>query len=185
MPASTACSQIWEATGTDRDRAVAYSYGPIMLWLAAASGFVVPTPAECDDPIAGTWVGIEKRPRGWLHYTVQIQRTASTGLEGRILGHVWHDHARTPPPCVGRHEEYVAHQPATGTFVDGAVTFHALDVTRIESRCGSGHRYLPDGLNGTLSGPSQMDVISDDGGAPPSRVVLTRTECAPHDRPGT
>ncbi|MEN0067263.1 MAG: hypothetical protein AAGA48_34345 [Myxococcota bacterium] len=149
-----------------------------MMLLAAITGLSVPKPAECPDPIQGTWVGIERRPSGWLHYTVQVHSPAEGILQGTILGHFWGTPDRTPPRCTDyAHDQFIAHQSATGTFLDGKLDFEALAVDRIERRCGRVRPYLADHLTGHLRAPSVIDVVSDDGGAPPSHVVLTRIAC--------
>jgi hypothetical protein len=101
----------------------------------------LPPPAECDDPIEGTWRGLSWYPNHlqWYEFTLEIQRVpgSADGLTGSILAHYWDgpkDNPEPPSPCYG--ERLKIRMPAEGHYKDGAIRFGGTRVELEQEVCG-------------------------------------------------
>jgi hypothetical protein len=116
----------------------------------------LPPPAECDDPIEGTWRGLSWYPNHhqWYEFTLEIKRVegSTTALTGSIVAHYWdgpEDNWEPPSPCYG--ERLKIHMPAEGSYDAGKVVFGGTKVELQDEICGHfDGNYLVDIFKGDL-----------------------------------
>jgi hypothetical protein len=101
----------------------------------------LPPPAECSDPIVGTWRGLSWYPNHlqWYEFTLEVKRVPGDDekLTGTIFVHYWDgpiDNHEPPSPCRGQRVKI--HQPAEGFYRDGQVQFGGTSVINDEVICG-------------------------------------------------
>jgi hypothetical protein len=172
--------------------ALAASALAVVLLPRGASGTVeeqrarLPPPAECTDPVEGTWLGLAWIPhRGlWQENTLTIRR-ASPGkddLTGDIHVHYWFGKAmdQHPPPCLDHHAEAIVDQPGATGKLDGlALSFGATTYKLTQNVCGSWGGYNPDRFSGTIDrGINEFQSVNNDNGAAVNEpVVFRRIKC--------
>jgi hypothetical protein len=147
----------------------------------------LPPPADCEDPVEGTWLGIEWLPyRGqWYENTLNIRRASkdSTDLVGDMYVHYWYGTAADshPPPCrPGGMEESVKQPGATGKLEGNNVSFGATTYTHDKTGCGTwSGRYWPDHFSGTIDTTiEEFQSVNNDGHAAVNDpVVFRRIKC--------
>ena len=152
----------------------------------------LPPPArDCDDPIAGVWMGHQLLNGYWYRFTLDIERTSpgAETLTGNIESHYWNDleSRYEPPACdgVNVHNQVIVDMPAEGVFRDNAVAFTGTSWSLREEVCGrfSG-AYYPDGFSGQLIHEgTEFHSENDDGHNPITTVVFRRIRCRDVDRP--
>ena len=116
----------------------------------------LPPPAECTDPVEGTWRGLSWYPNHhqWYEFTLEIRRVPGddTKLTGEILAHYWDgpiDRHEPPSPCYGQH--VTVKQPAEGFYAGGRVQFGGTKVIYDKVICGAhSGAYLVDVFKGTI-----------------------------------
>jgi hypothetical protein len=157
----------------------------------------LPPPAECADPVEGTWAGLvyTAPQRTWYEYTLVIRRTAPAtagnlagALEGEMLSHYWtgNPSADKPPTgCTPGQREVTVKMPGTGT-VDAAanVSFGSTSYAIDHVTCGIPAPYLPDHFSGTIDSTiHEFQSVNNDGGSAVNEpAVFRRIRC--RDAPG-
>lgn len=155
----------------------------------------LPPPAECDDPIAGTWRGLTWYPhhREWFEFTLEIQRVPGKDgeLSGSILADFWDGvpEVSEPGACTGPGNRVLVRQPAVGTFDGKQVTFRGTSWKVERVVCGewSGD-YAVERFRGTLEPERQeFQSVNDwrEGDGDEEPTVFRRIRCpdAPSDGP--
>jgi hypothetical protein len=148
----------------------------------------LPPPAECDDPITGTWRGLTWYPnhREWFEFTLEIQRApdGAGALTGSILAHFWDGvpEVSEPGACTGPGNRVVVRQPAIGTFDGKRVTFRGTSWEVERAVCGkwSGD-YAVEQFLGTLEPERQeFQSVNDwsEGDDDEEPTVFRRIRCA-------
>ncbi|MEL6177883.1 MAG: hypothetical protein AAFS10_02975 [Myxococcota bacterium] len=152
----------------------------------------LPPPArDCDDPIAGVWMGHQLLNGYWYRFTLDIERPTlgAEALTGTIESHYWNDleSRYEPPACdgVNFHNQVIVDMPAEGSFHDNVVQFYGTSWSLREEVCGrfSG-AYYPDGFSGALIHEgTEFHSQNNDGHNPVTTVVFRRIRCRDIDRP--
>ena len=156
----------------------------------------LPPPAECVDPIVGTWRGLTWYPhhREWFEFTLEIQRAPGKAgeLTGSILAHFWDGTPEVSEPgaCTGPGIRVVVRQPAVGTFDGKQVTFRGTSWKVERVICGQWNGdYAVEQFVGTLEPERQefqsVNDWSDNDNDDEYPTVFRRIRCAdvPSDGP--
>jgi hypothetical protein len=157
----------------------------------------LPPPAECTDPVEGTWAGLvyTAHQRTWYEYTLVIRRTAPAdagsvqgALEGEMTSHHWTGPPtadKPPTGCKPGLRDVTIRMPGTGT-VDAAanVSFGSTSYTVDHVSCGSAGHYMPDHFTGKIDSTiHEFQSVNNDGGAAVNEpAVFRRVRC--RDAPG-
>jgi hypothetical protein len=158
----------------------------------------LPPPAECPDPIEGTWAAIVyyAHQHTWYEFTLFIRRTSpaakgdlSGPLEGELTSHFWlgpPNVDKPPTVCTPGQHEFTVKMPGTGT-VDAAanVIFGATTYTLDRATCGSFQAYAPDHFSGKIDSTIHefQSVNNDGGGAVNEPAVFRRIRCRDAEGP--
>jgi hypothetical protein len=152
----------------------------------------LPPPAECPDPIEGTWAALiyYAHQRTWYDFTLVIRRTTpaaegnlSGRLEGELTSHFWTGTPKVDKPptvCTPGMQEITVKMPGTGTVdaaanvIFGATTFKVDHVT-----CGRPVSYSPDHFSGKIDTTiHEFQSVNNDGGnAVNEPAVFRRIRC--------
>jgi len=132
----------------------------------------LPPPADCPDPVIGTWKSHAYYPGHgqWYIFTLTVQRVADNDrrLEGQVHSHYWTGGPgdEEPPPCGpgGYHQTVI--MPASGTAVGFDIEFGGDSWRSEQSLCGSPSRsYYPDRFRGTIDPAiDEFQSVNNDGG---------------------
>jgi hypothetical protein len=152
----------------------------------------LPPPAECDDPVAGTWRALVYYPTHlqWYEFTLEIQRVPGNdeALTGTILSHYWdgpEDNAEPPNPCYGK--RFKIRMPAEGTYEDGTIKFGGTSYELEQEVCGHFSLYYVDTFTGevdrALNEFNSYNDWVDEGTAYHLATVFRRIKCFEGDEP--
>lgn len=117
----------------------------------------LPPPADCEDPVAGTWLAHVHYPHvgQWYIFRLAIAREApgAPRLTGTIHAQFWNGGPTNsePPQCAGAAYMRSVRENATGTYDGRELVFQATDWQAAEPTCpGSSGDYLLDRFSGTV-----------------------------------
>jgi hypothetical protein len=155
----------------------------------------LPPPAQCEDPVEGSWRSHDyrERRRFWTMYTLEIRRIDGTDrLRGTIANHTWVGAAEQSEPgaCTGYDEEleFVISMDAEGRVDGNEIDFGGVGMWRLDqNRCGDYERsyglepraYNLDHFTGTLD-PELLEfqsIHNDGDGAVNEPTVFRRVAC--------
>lgn len=146
----------------------------------------LPPPADCADPVTGTWKALTWRPRydDWNDWTLEVRRVPEdpTRLRGTILNHSWYGPSTqsAPPPCAGERELTIG-MDAEGTLEGDLIHFYAVGQWRLEAaHCGEMELgYNLDHFSGTIDHTlHEFQSVNNDGGTAVNEpVVFRRVRC--------
>lgn len=114
---------------------------------------ITPVEQDCDDPVAGIWLGQVRYNGDWYRVTLDMRRE-DEGLVGRIESRFWGGDAalREPPECDDSGARHViVSMDASGDYRDDVLVFLGSEWRLDAVICGSyTSGYIPDGFVGTL-----------------------------------
>jgi hypothetical protein len=123
----------------------------------------LPPAAECAHPVEGKWKGktYYQQHRNWYEFDLEIRRVdgSDSELTGTIRVHFWDGvpEQTEPGDCMGQRIKIV--QPASGSFVDGKITFGGTSWSVEEEICGHSGGYIVDTFSGTFE-PDRQEFQS-------------------------
>lgn len=147
----------------------------------------LPPPAECDDPLTGTWKAHVYHPdRGqWTEWTLNLRRDEADRerLVGEIINHSWYGGAEltAPPTCDRTRSHWVVSTDAEGYVSNGDIHVQGLGDWRLdEVICGPGPGgYNLDHFSGALEHTlHEFQSVNNDGGVSVNEpTVFRRVRC--------
>jgi hypothetical protein len=147
----------------------------------------LPPAADCDDPVEGTWLGLEDSIRfgEWYEATLNIRRASagSAELVGDMYMHFWRGGPQDshPPACRPGGREVGVKMPNARGKIDGlVVSFGGTTYSIDKNMCGvyTG-RYNVDHFSGTIDATiNEFQSVNNDGGSAVNEpVVFRRIRC--------
>ncbi len=159
---------------------------PVLMGTVAEQRARLPPPAECTDPLAGTWKSHQyhAEQRQWTECFLHIRRLEGkpNQLEGQIVNHSWHgdDTLVEPPPCSGDYR-YRVSMDAKGTVEGDHIEFWGLPPWRKDAvLCGQMYfGYNLDHFSGDIDHElHEFQSVNNDGGVAVNQpTVFRRIRC--------
>lgn len=143
----------------------------------------LPPPAECDDPITGTWKAHTYRAEReqWTEWTLILRRSEDDKerLVGEIINHSWYGGAEltAPPTCEHTRAHWVVSTDAEGYVTNGDIHVQGLGEWRLdEAVCGPGPGgYNLDHFSGALEHSlHEFQSVNNDGGVSVNEPTVFR-----------
>ena len=143
----------------------------------------LPPPAECDDPITGTWKAHTYRAEReqWTEWTLILRRSEDDKerLVGEIINHSWYGGAEltAPPTCEHTRAHWVVSTDAEGYVSNGDIHVQGVGEWRKdEAICGPGPGgYNLDHFSGALEhGLHEFQSVNNDGGVSVNEPTVFR-----------
>ncbi|MGE0871932.1 MAG: hypothetical protein AB7P03_25465 [Kofleriaceae bacterium] len=148
----------------------------------------LPPAAECESPVAGRWKALvySYPTQSWYEHNLEIHQDPNdpTILMGTHQVDAWigtPDDAE-PKRCLQRQK---GRMTASGSFIDGEVSFRSQDYEMVAVLCGDAIGYNPDHFTGRLEPERQeFQAVNNDGGAAVNEpAVFRRIACLDDNGP--